>query len=753
LKKIRAMSAGEVWTRIRYDAYCRLERNRHARGALAHGNRFQDALAPAIAGAADWRTALLAARRQRGARFFAGAEQLDATRSLLLERYPREVELARAQAEKASRHEFSFFGGTYRYGDRVDWHADPVTGAQWPQRYHRDVPVHGGNVGFGDVKHVWELGRHQFLIDLAKGWVLERNPGYAAAMRALVFDWRAANPVGTGVGWSCALEPAFRMLSWLWGYYLTRDDPAFDDASHVQWLEGFHEHGWFLHRHLEYYASPYNHLVGEACALYALGVLFPEFREAPEWRDRGRSVLVRVLPGQFYADGGTVEQSTFYHHATTGFYLLAALLGRVNGEEFPSAVWSAIERGVDFSAAMRQPDGTTPRIGGADDGKPIRLEELPLWDFRPYQAVGAVVFDRGDFKEAAGRFYEDAVWLLGPDGAASFDRLPAAPPARRSRAIEASGYVLLRSGWAADADYVSFDCGDQAAGVRRDAIPSAAHGHADCLSIVLWQRGRPVLVDAGFHCYNGPKPWQDHFRETAAHSTVRVDGRDQALHINKMAWAYTYAATLEGHRLEEPSPWAIASHDGYRLLPGGPVRHRRGVWLRERGYVVVCDVIDGTGSHDVEVIYQFAPGRLAAGPATATFDDRTTLHWFATAGISAAVHEGGETPESGWIAPSLGVKTPAPRLVLSARLALPATIVSVIADSGRAAAVTRPAGDRGPIVVAGEGWTDWLIVPGVAEDGRFQTDALAAAWTAMAGGEREDGRLGGSFQGGARDRS
>jgi hypothetical protein len=99
------------------------------------------------------------------------------------------------------------------------------------------------------------------------------------------------------------------------------------------------------------------------------------------------------------------------------------------------------------------------------------------------------------------------------------------------------------------------------------------------------------------------------------------------------------------------------------------------------------------------------------------------------------------------------VKTPAPRLVLSARLALPATIVSVIADSGRAAAVTRPAGDRGPIVVAGEGWTDWLIVPGVAEDGRFQTDALAAAWTAMAGGEREDGRLGGSFQGGARDRS
>ncbi len=46
-----------------------------------------------------------------------------------------------------------------------------------------------------------------------------------------------------------------------------------------------------------------------------------------------RKVLETTLATQFHSDGGSVEQSTFYHHATLGFYLLAAVLGRRNGVE------------------------------------------------------------------------------------------------------------------------------------------------------------------------------------------------------------------------------------------------------------------------------------------------------------------------------------------------------------------------------------------------------------------------------------
>ena len=746
LKKLRAMSAGELWTRVRYDAYCRLERARHARGALSSPDRLRTALVPILARASNWKSALLDARRSRTARFFKGAEQLEATRALLLERFPGECGRARLEAGRVLRREFSFFGGTYHFPDGVDWHADPVTGAAWPRVYHRDVPVHGGDVGFGDVKHVWELGRHQFVIDLAKGWAIDRDAAAAAAVRALAADWRRANPVGTGVSWSCALEPAFRAMSWLWGYFLTIDDPALDDESHIAWLEGFHDHGWFLYRHLEYYTSPYNHLMGEACTLYALGLLFPEFAAAPKWRTHAREMLETRLPHQFHPDGGSVEQSTFYHHATTGFYLLAALLGRENGDEFSIDVWRAIERGIEFSMLMQQPDGSTPRIGGADDGKPIRLEHLALWDFRPYQAISAVLFDRADFKASAGRFFEDALWLLGTDGARRFDEL-AAVSSRPSHAFEASGYVVMRSRWSADADYVCFDCGEQAAGLRRDAIPSAAHGHADCLSLVLWRRGLPVLVDAGFHCYNGPKPWQDHFRETAAHNTVRIDGRDQAVHINKMAWSHTYAATLEGVDLDGAEPWAVGSHDGYRALERGPVIHRRAVWMRRRGYVVICDLLEGAGTHDVEVIFQFAPGPVRLTPGCATFDGRASLRWFGPVPMQPRLHQGGPAPEEGWIAPSLGVKTPAARVVLAASMTLPATIVTIITDAAPDDVdVSRESG--GPVRIGGADWEDWLTVRGLDPGGShaLETDGLIGAWRREGEASVADGTVGGTFQ-------
>ena len=750
IRKLRAMSLDELWTRLRYEAYCRVERREHARRGLASHGSFRRALAPSLAKADDWRDALVQARLDRSTRFFDGVEQRELTRALFLERYPNEVRFTREGAARAARREFSFFGETFHYGHLMDWHADPVTGARWPRVYHRDVPIHAGDVGFGDVKYVWELGRHQFLIDLAKAWALDREPRHSDAVRAFVAGWRAENPVGTGVAWSCALEPAFRVLSWLWAYFLVLDDPAMDRDTHVDWLDGFHDHGWFLYRHLEYYTSPFNHLAGEACALYCLGVLFPEFAEARKWRRHGRHLLESRLSGQFHPDGASVEQSTFYHHATTGFYLLAALLGRANGEEFSPEVWKAIERGIEFSALLQQPDGTTPTIGGGDDGKPIRLEHLPLWDFRPYQAIGAVLFRRRDFKAAAERFHEDALWLLGARGAADFAALPCAAPAPSSRVFPASGYVVIRNRWGHDADYLCFDSGEQAGGLRRDEVPSAAHGHADCLSILLWRGGKPVLVDPGFYCYNGPKAWEDHFRETAAHNTVRIDGQDQALHINKMAWSHTYTATLEGCAVDGADPWAVGSHDGYRSLPEGPVLHRRAVWVRSRGYVVVCDFLEGAGEHDMEFTWQFAPGCLRVDEAQAWFEDRVTVHWFAPVNLTVRAHEGGPGPDGGWIAPSLGVKTAAPRLVVAGRSRLPATVVTIIADAGEAGpevAAASPDGS-GPIVVSGRGWIDWLLVKGVDRGSghALETDALAAAWVQRGEQCQPDGRIGGTFQ-------
>jgi hypothetical protein len=749
LSKIRAMSVREIVERGRYGAVVRLERTRYELGRLARPDRLRQALQPAM-GDAGWQGRLMASRRQHRTRFFDGVRDRAAMRHLFETRYGAERKATLEQAARVRSHQFEFFGRQLQYADDIDWQADPDTGRRWPPVYHRDVPVHQGDAGFGDVKDVWELNRQQFLIDLGKAYFLAGDDRDLAAMRGLVRSWISGNPYATGVNWSCALEPAFRVFSWLWAYYLTVE--ALDEEFHLEWLAAFHDHGRFLSTHLEYYSSPYNHLIGEAAALYMLGTCFPEFRQSERWRHQGRLVLEQRLGSQFYEDGGSVEQSTFYHHATVGFYLLALLIARAAGEELSPAVRAAVERGIAFSTALQQPDGTTPRIGGADDGKPIRMEHLPLWDFRPYQAIGAVLFDRRDFKSAAGRFPEDALWLLGPDALDRFDALPSGGRTAAAQAPSASGYVVMRSDRSPDADYVCFDCGEQAAGMRTDGVPNAMHGHADCLSIIAWLGGRPVLVDSGFYSYNCGGAWEAHFRETAAHSTARVDGRDQARHIGKMAWSHSYRAVLEGSAVEPPVFWVLGSHDGYSRGPEGIV-HRRAVSLRPGAYLLIYDEFVGRGEHLFEVNYQFAPGSLdSVDDRCARFDGFAEIAWTGSVPWTSDIRNGGASPDQGWIASSLGVKAPAPRLRLQARGTGPRTSLLTVMAAGRPdrrRISTVHAGDSSAagllLAVSGDEQTDWIAAAGVTAGGAMETDAYVAVCRVQGDELIDTTRIGGTF--------
>ncbi|MGE0593001.1 MAG: heparinase II/III family protein [Vicinamibacterales bacterium] len=737
LRKLRAMTPAEVAERLRYRLYLGRERRAHRRGTLAPADRLPRGLVDTLRGT-DWRVRLLEARRRHRTRFLPGVQQQETMRGLFAERYADGRAATAVQAARATAGEFAFFGHTFTYPDGIPWQRDPVTNLPWPPVYHADVPIHRGNTVAGDVKHVWELSRHQFLIDLGKSVFLTGSAEHAEAIRSLVRSWRAGNPYATGVNWACALEPAFRSFSWMWAYFLSMD--ALDDDFHVEWLEGLLDHGRFLYRHLEYFASPYNHLIGEASALYMLGACFPEFSEAGQWRARGRHVLESRLAEQFYEDGGSVEQSTFYHHATIGYYLLAALTARATGDALPPAIDQAIERGLDFSVALSQPDGRTPEIGGADDGKPIRMEHLPFWDFRPYYAIGAVLFERPDLKRAAGRFHEDALWLLGPEGLARFDAMPDGDPRATSVALPHSGYYVMRTDWTDGADYLCMDCGEQAAGMRTDDVPNSMHGHADCLSVVAWLAGRRVLVDSGLFAYNCGGAWEAHFRETAAHNTVRVDGRDQARHIGKMAWSHSYRATCEGWWAGEREAWAIGTHDGYARGEAGVV-HRRAVWLRPDGYIVICDELVAAGRHDYEVNFQFAPGRLdVAAPWQAYFDDGAAggggvdVLWTGNAAWIARASHGGEAPHEGWIAPSLGVKQAAPRLTLTCSGIEGRTVLLTVL-AARAPHASGPRAGLAPLqaggiagavrISTGDG-ADWCTTRGLQRPDGFDTDALIA---------------------------
>jgi hypothetical protein len=161
----------------------------------------------------------------------------------------------------------------------------------------------------------------------------------------------------------------------------------------------------------------------------------------------------------------------------------------------PDSAWSRLERMYDFVEAYTKPDGSVPLVGDADDGRIQKLGTQTLNDHRYLLSTGAVLFDRADFKHAAGRFWDESFWLLGPQGADAFDRLPADDRPVQSRAFDAGGVYILRTNRA----HVVVDCAEVGMCGR------GGHGHNDILSFELWMDGVNWVTDCGAYLYTASR--------------------------------------------------------------------------------------------------------------------------------------------------------------------------------------------------------------------------------------------------------
>ncbi len=526
-------------------------------------------------------------------------------------------------ADAICRHEFALFGMVARYGDRVQWQADPVSGKVWPADFHTRVCIFDGNSGNGDVKYVWELNRHQFLPVLGKAYRLTGDERYASTGLALIDSWIGANPCNIGINWTSALEVAVRSLSWCWACALFEGAETLTVERRRRILGSLSQHARYIERHLSFYFSPYNHLIGEATALFVIGSLVPSLRRAARWRQQGWAILESEMPKQYHEDGGTVEQATGYHHFTLGFHLHAMLVKRHVEGNTAGHLWTDLEKAIEFSLNMMRPDGSMPMIGDADEGKAIALAQSDLWDFRVFLGLGAALFGRGDFKKmGGGRLLPDAAWLVGTDGWAAHDGVQDQVPAETSRALSGSGYYVMRTGWDPQAHYLGFDCGELAAGVSAEDTPSAAHGHADTLSIEVSAFGEPLLVDPGFWTYNGSMDWHRYFRETEAHNTVVVDGRSQAEFRGRLKWSHAPRAESHEWITLGALDYTEGSHNGYKRL-AAPVTHRRTIVFLKPYYWVVRDELVGEGEHTVDRCFHFATADVIHDRTTGAVQTRS----------------------------------------------------------------------------------------------------------------------------------
>jgi hypothetical protein len=234
-----------------------------------------------------------------------------------------------------------------------------------------------------------------------------------------------------------------------------------------------------------------------------------------------------------------------------------------------------------------------------------------------------------------------------------------------------------------DERWTLFDGGDL-------GMLAGGHGHAGCLGLGLYANGRALIVDRGTYVYNAAPAWRRYFRGTRAHSTVVVDGVEQAEPgAGNFQWATRYGSRLVRHLTTAEYTLVTGEHDGYRRL-AAPVRHRRSLLSVAGEYWLCIDTLIGTGAHSVEFLFHLAPGLEAQTVGDAMFAaaaDAAAGLLIAPAGFDDArtrVMTGATEPLQGWHSDDYGDRRPAPTVITTAVVQLPAVWAHVLAPCARA---------------------------------------------------------------------
>ena len=587
---------------------------------------------------------------------------------LLRAHLPAEVDAILSEADEICRHRFRLLGYVdLDYGAEIDWHLDAVHGKRSPLKPWCKINFFDF-AQIGDHKVTWELNRHQHLMTLAKAWLFTNDSRYSNELISQWYSWHRANRYPTGINWVSSLEVAFRSLSWIWVGQLLADCPELSSHFSTGLLRGLALNGRYIERYLSTYFSPNTHLLGEAAALFFIGVLYPQIPSADDWKKKGLEILLQEAQRQVHPDGVYFEQSLYYHVYALDLFLHARLLASRNKIDVPENFDEVLKKMLVVVRTLSQ-NGPPLAFGDDDGGRLFNPRRNRGEHMTDPLAIGATLFQDEQLRAAA-RLTEESIWLFGEQAPDFLSGASASAPSH-SQSFPIGGV------------YISADPENSSQQIVVDAGPlgamRAGHGHADALSVKYSAHGLPCLIDSGTFCYMSSEDERNSFRGTGAHNTLRVDELDQAVPSGPFAWKDLPAVHAESWIAGQTFTYFSGSHTGYLRL-SDPVLHRRFVFHLYKGFWMVRDTAEGKTAHMLETFWHIDPSLLAhqvdGSFVVASADDDELSK--STAFVPVSDSEWDYRITSGQISPVYGVSAPAPVLRCQAEIQLPAEHAMVV---------------------------------------------------------------------------
>jgi len=527
-----------------------------------------------------------------------------------------------AAAEKVLQHKFDFpkgpqSKGTLDFGAKIDWTANPTEGEA--------------------RTHLWNevINRHFHFRTLAQAYWESGDARFAREIADEIFDWTASNPAvllssGNHLANGCeawqTLTTGIRLAD-TWPSAISRclGSPAFTDELIATIYKSVCQQS----RHLVRWPSTGNWLTAESNGLFTAGVMFPEFREARQWRRTALERLYRQLDDEVYPDGMQYELASGYNNwVVTEFAEIIELADRNDRRgEVPADFLAKMEKMFNYLLFASMPSGQIPGLNDSGNS-----------DVRTLLATGFQLFkSRDDFQ------------FVATGGAAG------RAPRETSHAFPFCGHYVMRSGWDKDATYLLLDAGPFGAG----------HQHEDKLSFVLWSQGRQLVLDPGNFSYDRSR-WRRYVLSTAGHNSVLVDGQGQHRERKKETyfwprpWNAATPPTADAHWHSTPE-YDLARGDytdGYGPKNEIAVTHRRRViFLKRENLFLVSDRLTPRDAavHRYEAIFHLDAAKASVDETTkgVRSDNRGAANVailpLAGEGLSVEIVQGkSDDPVQGW---------------------------------------------------------------------------------------------------------
>lgn len=485
-----------------------------------------------------------------------------------------------------------------------------------------------------------DLNRFSFLRPLTRACLATGQERYGRKAVELILDWVAKCDAarcfrGSPHVWGSYLNNAIHCETWAWclGRLLPRGivEPLellrilkslHDQLAYLEIVTGRHRGNWPT--------------IGCRGILATLAEL-PVFRDTDRWVAYAREALAVQLADQILPDGAQFELTPHYHNVVVRNVLTAVGSLERLGSALPEAAEELLRKMIHYSQCLTNPAGT--RQIAFNDSDP---------DVPPRHAGALEALGRSGYMLGAAE--------LGP------------------RVFPHAGVALLRQRASEGDLYLAFDAGPFGAG----------HQHEDKLGLWLHAHGQDLLVDPGRHLYElKPVSYFPHLRSTRAHSTLRIDDRDQHSRARPETWIAREPLDLGW--VEAPGELrALGAYElGYGEENEIPAVHRREVVFLAESCWLVFDAVEEPGGPErtVESRWQFGPlpasleaADGAAVARTGTPDGNLLLVSRAEpAGgwDEARLAEGEEDPREGWFSGVYGRIRPAPCLILRQRAGLP----------------------------------------------------------------------------------